>query len=127
MPRFVTEFMSSGSDALRHVEVTELMAIRIRNFGGVLQELAPGASLDRTDMRLVLCRTASRLAYLSYVTRGLLWLRWTIPGIDLVHSTSVSCKYVAASGAPQPPRKIYVEADGELLGTLAAEITVVPD
>jgi diacylglycerol kinase family enzyme len=75
-------------------------------------------------MRLVLCRTASRLAYLSYVTRGLLRLRWSVPGIDLVHSTSVSCKYVTASGAP---RKIYVEADGELVGTLPADLAVVPN
>src|ERR1700733_9323150 len=47
MTRFVAEYASTGSDARREVEVTELMAVRIRNFGGVLQELAPGASLDR--------------------------------------------------------------------------------
>ncbi len=124
MTRFVAEYTQTGSDALEHADVTELMAIRIRNFGGVLQELAPGASLDRDDMRLVFCRTASRLAYLAYVTRGLLRLSWTIPGIDLAHSTRVSCQYRSPS---QDQRKIYVEADGELLGTLPAEITVVPD
>ena len=104
------------------------MAIRIRNFGGVVQELAPGASLDRDDMRLVFARTASRLAYLAYVTRGLLRRRWTIPGIDLAYSKKVSCDYLphAATNAQQQP-KIYIEADGELLGTLPAEITVVPD
>src|ERR1019366_6116976 len=67
MTRFVAEYMAADSDAVRRVEVTELMAVRIRNFGGVLQELAPGASLDRDDMRLVFCRTASRVAYLAYV------------------------------------------------------------
>ncbi len=103
------------------------MAVRIRNFGGVIQELAPGATLNRDDMRLVVCRTASRLTYLAYVTRGLLRLRWTIPGIDLAHSTRVSCQYGAASATSAEQRKIYVEADGELLGTLPAEITVVPD
>jgi diacylglycerol kinase (ATP) len=127
MTRFVAEYMAADSDAVRRVEVTELMAVRIRNFGGVLQELAPGASLDRDDMRLVFCRTASRLAYLAYVTRGLLRLPWTIPGIDLSHSTRVSCQYRSPSSTPQAQRKIYVEADGELLGTLPAEITVVPD
>jgi diacylglycerol kinase (ATP) len=126
MTRFVAEYTAAGSDAPGRVEVTELMAVRIRNFGGVLQELAPGASLDRDDMRLVFCRTSSRLAYLAYVTRGLLRLRWTIPGIDLAHSTSVSCGYRAPSNPPQEQRKIYVEADGELLGTLPAEITAIP-
>jgi diacylglycerol kinase (ATP) len=127
MTRFGAEHTPTGSDAPHRAEVTELMAIRIRNFGGVLQELAPGASLARDDMRLVSCRTASRLAYLAYVTRGLLRLPWTIPGIDLAHSTRVSCQYQSSSTNPHQQRKIYVEADGELLGTLPAEITVVPN
>jgi len=126
MPRFVAEYVETGSDTAQRSEVTELLAVRIRNFGGVVQELAPGASLDRDDMRLVCCRTASRLAYLAYVTRGLLRLRWTIPGIDLATSTRVSCGY-GPDSSTSPERKIYVEADGELLGTLPAEITVVPD
>jgi diacylglycerol kinase (ATP) len=127
MPRFVAEYFETGSDTSQYSEVTELMAVRICNFGGVLQELAPGASLDRDDMRLVFCRTASRLAYLAYVTRGLLRLTLSVPGIDLTHSTSVSCRYQEDSGAPRPTRKIYVEADGEMLGTLPADITVVPN
>jgi diacylglycerol kinase (ATP) len=127
MPRFVAEYLESGSNAVHRAEVTELLAVRIRQFGGVVQELAPGASLDRDDMRLVCCRTASRMAYLAYVTRGLLRARWTIPGIDLAHSTRVSCKYRSPAATKDTQRKIYIEADGELLGTLPAEITVVPD
>jgi diacylglycerol kinase family enzyme len=123
MTRFSAEYHQPGIDDPGRADVTELMAIRIRNFGGVLQELAPGASLDREDMRLVFCRTASRLAYLAYVIRGLLRLPWTIPGIDLAHSTRVCCAYHPSQGQ----RKIYVEADGELLGSLPAEITIVPD
>jgi len=129
MTRFSVEYRETGSDAPRQADVTELMAVRIRQFGGVVRELAPGASLDRDDMRLVCCRTASRTAYLAYVTRGLLRLRWTIPGIDLAHSSQVSCRYRpedASSGASST-RKIYVEADGELLGTLPVEITAVPN
>jgi diacylglycerol kinase (ATP) len=140
MTRFRVEFAETGSehpgsnqpslDQPRRADVTELMAVRIRNFGGVLQELAPGASLDRNDLRLVFCRTASRLAYLLYVTRGLLRSNWKIPGIDLAHSGRVSCQYLPASASTdnvhaQP--KVYVEADGELVGTLPAEITVVLD
>src|SRR5580692_7475336 len=126
MTRFVAEYVEAGSDVARPSEVTELLAVRIRQFGGVVQELAPGASLDRDDIRLVCSRTASRLAYLAYVIRGLLRSRWTVPGVDLVYSTRVSCKY-RPSAAGQPARNIYVEADGELLGTLPVEITVVPN
>jgi len=131
MTRFLVEFAENGSDHLVCAEVTELMAVRIRNFGGVLRELAPGASLERDDLRLVYCRTASRLAYLLYVTRGLLRRAWKVPGIDLAYSTRVSCQYLSASasreGAPQSQPKVYVEADGELIGTLPVEITTIPN
>jgi diacylglycerol kinase family enzyme len=129
MTRFLVEFAETGSDALRRTDVTELMAVRIRNFGGVLQELAPGASLEREDLRLVYCRTASRLAYLLYVTRGLLRRNWKIPGIELAYSGRVSCRShgtPASTASPAQP-KIYVEADGEMVGTLPAEITMAPD
>jgi len=126
MPRFAAEYVEPGCETPKRAEVTELIGVRIRNFGGVVQQLAPGASLDRDDMRMVLCRTASRLAFLAYVTRCLVGCPLRIPGIDLAFSTSVKCSYMT----PEPEKgqpKIYVEADGELLGTLPVEMTVVPD
>src|SRR5258708_4348535 len=70
MTWFKADYVETGSQEAKRAEVTELMGVRIRNFGGVLQELAPGASLERDDMRLVFCRTASRLACSSCVTLG---------------------------------------------------------
>jgi len=129
MTRFQVEYTETGSDHPQRADLTELLGVRIRHFGGVLQHLAPGASLDRSDVRLILCRTASRLAYLSYVTRALLRGHWTIPGIDLAHTSKAICQYLppTANASTQTQPRIYVEADGELLGTLPAEITVVPD
>jgi diacylglycerol kinase (ATP) len=124
MTRFVAEFDAVGTEGMRQAEVTELMSIRIRNFGGVVQELAPGASLDRDDIRVVMARTASRLAYLAYVARGMLKRNWNIPGIDLVYSLRIVCR--PKNEASQDSRRIYIEADGELLGTIPAEITIVP-
>jgi diacylglycerol kinase (ATP) len=121
MPRFLAEY-ATLSGVSQTSNVTELLAVRIRNFGGVIRELAPGASLDRNDLRLVMCRSARRWVYLTYVTRGVLGLRFSVPGVDLVHSEKVSCRY-----ATEDEIKIYVEADGELLGTLPCEMTVVPD
>ena len=111
----------------RHAEVSQLLAVRIGNFGGVLRQLAPGASLDRDDLRLVLFHTRSRLAYLRYVLRGLFGANWKVPGIELVHSTSAICRKVASSTISATNPRVFVEADGELLGTLPAEISVVRD
>jgi diacylglycerol kinase (ATP) len=130
MARFQVEFAETGSGDLRRADVTELMAVRIRNFGGVLQELAPGASLERDDLRLVFCRTSSRLSYLLYVTRGLLRRRWKVPGIDLAYSSRVSCAYLVRLKSGENPKvrpKVYFEADGELVGTLPATVSMVAD
>ena len=106
------------------VTVSQLLAVRIRNFGGVLRELAPGASLERDDLRLVLFRTRSRIAYLHYILRGAFGQPWSVRGIDLVHAKNAECSQLEK---PSSKSRIYVEADGELLGTLPVQISVIPD
>jgi len=133
MTRFEVEYAAAEAvdtyAAANRTSVTELLAVRIRNFGGVLRELAPGAALQSNDLRLVLCHSEKRAAYLLYVLRGLLGQRWSVPGVELVDSRNVACRYPppAAPGRETAQSKVYVEADGELLGTLPAEITIVPD
>ena len=124
MENFVVE-IDEGQN--QRTEVSQLLAVRIRDFGGVLRQLAPGASLDRDDLRLVLFQTHSRLAYLRYVLRGLFGTNWKVPGIELVHSTGAICRDVASSTDSGTKSRIFVEADGELLGTLPANVSMIPD
>jgi diacylglycerol kinase (ATP) len=124
MRRFAVEYSESGAQETRRAELTELLAVRIRYFGGILRELAPGADLRRNDLRLVLCRTADRSRYLSYVFRGAVGKSWNVPGIDLAYSKSVVCECLRDGGNGE---RVYVEADGELLGMLPAKISIVPD
>lgn len=111
----------SGKNGAREVDVSQLLAVRIGNFGGVLRQLAAGASLDRSDLRLVLFRTRSRIAYLRYILRCLAGTRWQVRGIELEDAERVECRTNASDS------RVFIEADGELLGTLPAEITIVPD
>ena len=114
----------SANDQLRREEVSQLLAVRITQFGGVLRELAPGASLSRNDLRLVLFKTQNRLLYLVYILRGLFGRQWAVSGIELADAQKIVCY---ASPSPEKESRIFVEADGELLGTLPAEISIVPD
>ena len=115
--------MSRGGGLKREARLSEMLAVRINYFGGVLRELAPGASLARNDMRLVLCRTGNRALYLAYVFRGTIGLSNVIPGIELAHADQITCR----SAAGEKPEDIYVEADGELLGRLPITLSMVPD
>jgi YegS/Rv2252/BmrU family lipid kinase len=123
LEEFDVELSDADGGKRKHVAVSQLLAVRIRNFGGVLRELAPGASLDRDDLRLVLFRTRSRITYLRYILRGLLATAWKGSSIELVSSSAVTCRPLES----EPASRIFVEADGELLGALPAGVTMVSD
>ena len=124
MDYFTVELPDKNPRKTRQTEVSQLLAVRIRDFGGPLHELAPGASLERDDLRLVLFHTRSRFAYVRYVTQGFLGMNRKVKGIELVDSAEAICRPLA--NHPESTR-ILVQADGELLGTLPAEISMVPN
>src|ERR1700690_3940398 len=98
MRPFEVEY-SNGSGARQRALLTELLAVRIRFFGNILRELVPGASLDCHHLRAVMCRPASRNAYLQYVAGALLGRQWSIDGIDLVSCAEVVCRLPEDSDA----------------------------
>jgi diacylglycerol kinase (ATP) len=123
---FRVEWLDSETQQKRSEKVTQLLAVRIADFGGVLRKLAPGADLTRNDLRLVLFKTASRARYLRFVTGRLVGQDWADPQIELVHATQVWCTHFE-NELPKGHSGIYAEADGELLGKLPAQMTVLPD
>src|ERR1039458_6720241 len=124
MRRFEVEY-SNGTGHKQQALLTELLAVRIRFFGNILRELVPGASLACSDLRTVMCRTASRNAYLQYVAGAVLGLPGRrVAGIDLVSCSEITCRLPDQSDAAD---RVYVEADGELLGRLPARMRSEPD
>lgn len=117
-PEFSVE-LRNESGQMRRVTATQVLAVRVDYFGGLLRRLAPGASLGRDDLRLVIFQTRSRLTYLRYMIGVLLGSTSPVPGVELVNSTEVRCSALPPSGA-----QIYAEADGELLGTLPIEVSI---
>lgn len=124
MRRFEVEY-ANGSGHKQQALLTELLAVRIRFFGNVLRELVPGANLDRADLRTVMCRTESRAAYLQYVAAAVMgWRERKVKGIDLVNCSELTCRLPEKADAAD---RVYVEADGELIGRLPVRMTVEPD
>jgi YegS/Rv2252/BmrU family lipid kinase len=119
-PMFAASFIESGSSTPRVVEVSQLLAVRISNFGGVLNHLAPGAALVNSHLRLIAFKTRSRLRYMKFLTAVLFGRHRFSPTIELVKAVSVECSDLEGSTA-----RLLVEADGEVLGTLPVRIEVV--
>jgi diacylglycerol kinase family enzyme len=132
-PPFEVEFFDFTLNRSRVEVVSEVLAVRVTQFGGLLRKLAPGAALKRDCLRLVLFKTRSRSRYLTYVVKGLFPGQRRVPGIELVDATRVECRGLMPcegvlswrSRQPAPP-SIHVEADGEALGRLPASLSVVP-
>jgi YegS/Rv2252/BmrU family lipid kinase len=119
-PLFEVIFNHSDGPPSRPAEISQLLAVRVRSFGGVLQELAPGASLRGGSLRVLAFKTRSRLRFLKF-TLAVLFRRHTFDGtIELKKALSVECRPRNGSH-----RQIFVEADGEVLGSLPVRIEVV--
>jgi len=122
MEKFSVECGDTDGNSVRYTDVTQLLTARIRNFGGILRELVPASSLERSDLPLMLFRTRSRLAYLKYIVCCMVGVKRKCHGIDGCDASTVMCDL--AEG-PMAPSRVFVEADGELLGTLPAKISIV--
>lgn len=111
------------------VETTalELVAMRVRSFGGPLSHWRPGSSLLSSELRLVLLRNSSRAHILRYTLQALTGMApydgLENPDADLsfVSAMSVNCLPPDAHAS-----ELRVQADGEVLGPTPARISIVP-
>lgn len=121
-PLFMASIADKGSDAPRVLEVSQLLVARVRSFGGAINELVPGATLLSESLHLMAFKTRSRLRYMRFLVALLLGRHTFHDGIELIETSAVECGARNGSLAP-----IYVEADGEVLGSLPVRIEVVTD
>jgi diacylglycerol kinase (ATP) len=120
-PLFSATLMECGSDVRRSREMSQLLAIRVSDFGGLVSKLAPGASIQNETLSVIGFNTRSKLRYLRFML-GVIFRRHTFSnGIEMTDCRSVECSDLEGASAPT-----FVEADGELLGRLPVKIEVVP-
>ena len=121
-PLFEAAFVETANSKPRVEEISQLLAVRIRDFGGVLHNLAPGATLRSDGLRLVAFKTRSRFEYFRFVLAVMFGRQTFSRHIELLDAVSVECRSRNGSSA-----KVFAEADGELLGDLPVQIDIVPN
>ena len=119
-PLFTAEFRHHAGE-WRREPVSQVLAVRITSFGGLLDKLAPGAALTRPDFQLVLFKTRSRLSFLRYLIGVWINRPYSRPDIEVLPATECRC-LALETGNRKLETRIYAEADGELLGTLPVSI-----
>ena len=120
-PYFEAVLPANGNGGGRVVDVSQLLAVRVRSFGGVLNKLAPGASLNYGNLSLLAFKTQSRMHYLKFLLAALAGRHTFNGAVELMETPSIECR--AHNGARE---SLLVEADGEVLGCLPVRLEVVP-
>jgi YegS/Rv2252/BmrU family lipid kinase len=120
-PLFQAVIVRQGSRSRQVEEVSQVLAVRIRNFGGVLHNLAPGATLRKEHLRLLAFKTRRRSHYLRFLMAVVFKRQTSSERVELLDAVSVECRHLEGSSA-----RVFVEADGELLGSLPVRIEMVP-
>lgn len=120
-PLFQASFVN-GNGKARTEHASQLLAVRVRSFGGVLGRLAPGASLHSQNLALVAFKTRSRIRYLRFLLAVIASRQTFSRDVELIAADSVECRLAADSRM-----HVYVEADGEVLGHLPARLDVAAE
>lgn len=116
-PLFDARFSGNENGAARVEQVSQLLAVRIRSFGGALGVLAPGATLHKNSLSVVAFKTQSRIAYMRFLLATMIGRQSFSRTIELLDVDSVDCRPLNGSKT-----SVFVEADGEVLGALPARI-----
>lgn len=116
-PMFRLSFTTADGQQ-RTIEASQLLAVRVRSFGGVLGKLAPGATLHGHNLCVVAFRTRSRMRYLRFLLAVMAKRHTFSDDVELIEAAAVDC---CACSAAEP---VFVEADGDLLGTVPARLEV---
>lgn len=94
------------------------MCVRAGKFPGLLSLVNLGTSLLRHDFCLLLFRTNKIRRFLSYFASVATGRNWKVESVDAIHTKWFRCTAIPGM------RAVHSQADGELLGTLPAELTI---
>lgn len=106
--------------AEHHLQASQLLAVRVRSFGGALGMLAPGASVQSRSLSVIAFKTRSRVKYIRFLLAVLAGRHTFGSQVELVNARAIAC-------TPLLDASIYAEADGEVLGHLPIRLEISPE
>jgi YegS/Rv2252/BmrU family lipid kinase len=121
-PLFEAAFTEAPGREPRVELVSELLAVRIRTFGGLIRKFLPGATVHQGQLRLAAFKTRSRLRYFGFMIPLLFGSHRYAGKVEALNADSVECRPL-----PGSPARVFAEADGEYLGELPIRMEMVPD
>ena len=103
--------------AKKQEQVSLAMAIRASRFPGLLQWVSLGSSLTQDHYTLLLFRTDKVRHFMNYFASVASGRNWSVPQVGVVSARSFRCTSAGQN-------HVHSQADGELLGSVPAEISI---
>jgi diacylglycerol kinase (ATP) len=116
-PMFQVEWEDEQGNR-QHGAAMLAMCVRAGKFPGLLSLVNLGTGLLRHDFCLLLFRTNKIRRFLSYFASVATGRNWKVESVDAIHTKWFRCTAIPGM------RAVHSQADGELLGTLPAELTI---
>jgi diacylglycerol kinase (ATP) len=116
-PMFQCEWQDEQGNR-QQSEAMLAMCVRAGKFPGLLSRVNLGTSLLRNDFCLLLFRTNKIRRFFSYFASVATGRNWKVESVDAIHTKWFRCTAIPGM------RTIHSQADGELLGTLPAELAI---
>jgi len=118
-PLFRVRFNRNGNGRPHEAEASQILAVRVRSFGGLLGTLAPGATLHSDSLCLLAFKTRSRYRYLRFLLAVVGQRHTFSDDVELLQADTVECMPLSGSSS-----RVYVEADGEVLGQVPVRLEI---
>jgi len=120
-PPFEIEYLDAETGKICTQKAVSAMAVRVNNLGGVFSGLAGrGASLRDAHLRLLILRPPAARSLPVWFATGWLGLHRLNPYLSFVNATTYSCRTLSGPAA-------HCEADGEWLGRIPMQVSMVPN
>jgi YegS/Rv2252/BmrU family lipid kinase len=118
---FEIEFTRATSNATSIGQAVSAMAIRVDDLGGLFSKLTGGqATINDAHLRLLILRAPAALSLLLWFALGWLNLNRINPFLSFADVTTFSCR-------PTSPLAVHFQADGEWLGRIPMQVSIVPN
>ena len=118
-PLFQAKFTKAGNGRPHVADASQILAVRVRSFGGLVGKLAPGATLHSDSLCLLAFKTRSRYRYLRFLLAVVGQRHTFSDDVELLQADTVEC--LPRNGSSS---RVYIEADGEVLGHLPVRIEI---
>jgi YegS/Rv2252/BmrU family lipid kinase len=117
---FVVEYDEASSGAKLSQRAVSVMAVRVGDLGGLFSKLTgPGGTVHDAHLKLLVLGPPAALSLPLWFVSGWLNLNGHNRFLSIVDVTRVSCH-------PYPGSAAHFQADGECLGRIPMQITVIP-